>query len=282
MKARRVRRSVSALTAAMVVALPVGAATATPDQQGPVLKTPTYAQFVPGSQVWGRYRDADYFNTYGIPARVPWKAWDRSGVCGVTVEEVYAWLAPRVVVANAPSRGAYVGAVDDYDGTFGGGSEKIEGWRVTASDCVGNQTVAEVAGATWVVQEDNSTPDEFPSGVVLEFRGRWRTVDCTDCLAGAAKVTRRAGARVRIEATPGAQVALVLRQGPRYGRAKVYIDGERVGSVNTYSADPVERTIVWTRKLKDSESTITVVNARRHHRHHAKRLGLDAVITRPG
>ena len=107
-------------------------------------------------------------------------------------------------------------------------------------------------------QEDNYTAGY--RGVTLGYDGDWSVEACTDCLRDAAAMTSDPGATATIEARSGARIALVLRRGPEYGIADIYIEGERRGSVNTFAPAPTERTIVWTRKLKRTESTVQIVN----------------------
>lgn len=265
---------------AAVLILPMSsagsAAAARVDQTGPRLDTPRLAEFVTGARVTGR--DGELFFTDSIPARVSWRSKDRSSVCGVTVERVFAGFPPTVVVADGPSSGEFLDWETDYDDQYGGGSGKIEGWRVTARDCLGNSTTAFVAGKPVAVQEDNSTAG-WP-GAALSYSGEWAPVACADCQAGAAAQTAQPGAAVQIEAPPGSQVALILRRGPQYGIATILIEGKPAARVNTYATEPAERVIVWSAQLGDGQEKITVINKAKP----ASRsiLALDSVITRPG
>lgn len=245
----------SLLAAALVLPMSVGtAAAARVDEAGPKLDTPSVAEFVTGEQV----TEGPLETNAHIPARVWWKARDRSGVCGVDVRIVRAGGPPTPVLTDGPAVGEFVAFESDYDDQGGGGTEKVMGWWVTAEDCAGNSTTNFVSGMPVAVQEDNSTAG-YGSGQ-LSYSGEWAAVACADCQYDAAAHTSQPGAAVQIPAPAGAQVALVLRQGPQYGVAQIFIEGKRAAQVSTYAAEPTERTIVWSTQLGETQSQITVVN----------------------
>jgi hypothetical protein len=91
-----------------------------------------------------------------------------------------------------------------------------------------------------VVQEGSSR---------IGYRRHWKKVHHADYLGGGAKATRDAGAKAILK-FKGSAVAWVGPIGPTRGRAKVYVDGSLVTTVNTWHSSFVPTRVLFKREWK--------------------------------
>lgn len=265
-------------TAATAGAVPSVAGDAR-DTVSPVVQAVSPARFVVGSAVRGTdFLETDNPHYLDADAKISWRArdnWGGSGVCDV---EVYRQPDddPELYMPGLPRRGSVIDPDNtNYDGSEGGGSATTRGWWVKAYDCAGNSSAVWVGGRLEVVQEDGS---HVGPAVTVSYTGAWQTTSCPDCLVAAAAQTSDRGASATIDVPGGSAVALVLRTGPDYGRAKILVNGKRRGRVNTRARQAQDGVIVWTRRLRKTDMTISVVPQTRRGR--TATIALDAFLYR--
>lgn len=119
-----------------------------------------------------------------------------------------------------------------------------------------------------VVQESNSA---------ITYRGTWRKAYHSGYMGGKARATRIRGAKARLAFT-GTAVAWIGPIGPTRGKARVYIDGTLVKTVNTWASSFRASRVLFT-KVWDRVGThrITIVaNGTAGH----PTVGLDAFLVR--
>lgn len=262
-----------------VAVLGGGVAVAAPaaDHTRPTLTVPRAASFVVGKAI-GNSTGPDGVRpeTYPIIQRVSWQASDASGICGYKIGQVYAGSPPRIVAGT--SRTTFTQATTDYDDQQGGGSFKIEAWRITAHDCAGNTTSRQTLVTPVVTQEDGWTYG-YP-GVKIAYRGSWGVAKCS-CFSGdQAKYTSVPGAQALITRiwSAGAHVALVMEKAPNRGQFTVSVDGVPQATIDSYAAAPTHRTVVWDSVMPTGKHTVQLKNLATPGR---PRIDLDAVLSNP-
>ncbi|MEO8225720.1 MAG: hypothetical protein ABI661_13020 [Gammaproteobacteria bacterium] len=272
----------SPAVAAAVLAVGVlggGAAAAAPaaDHTRPTLTVPRAASFVVGKAIGDSTGpDGASPQTYPIAQRVSWQASDASGICGYKISEVYAGSPPEVVADTR--RTTFSRATTDYDDQQGGGSFKVESWRITARDCAGNTTSRQTLVTPVVTQEDGWTYG-YP-GVTIAYRGSWAVARCS-CFSGdQAEYTSAPGALALISRTwsAGAHVALVVEKAPNRGQFTVSVDGVPRATIDSYAAAPTHRMVVWESVMPVGKHTVQLKNLATPGR---PRIDLDAVLSNP-
>jgi hypothetical protein len=256
-----------------VVALGAAACTPPPDTTPPTVEAPATAAFVVGSQVLREIDFGDLEFTSDIGARITWSATDDGGVCGADVERVLAG-GPPVLVAEDLTTGEYVDAETDYDDQFGGGSQKVTGWRVTVSDCAGNTTVAEVDGGPVAVQEDGTTAGY--ADLDIDYAGTWGTSSCGCWSGGAVARTTESGATASFTVPGARRLAVVAETAPNRGELSVRVDGVERAVVDTGAAAQRSRVVVWEGAVEPGDE-VELVNLATPGR---PRIDLDALILR--
>lgn len=279
------KRSFAAL--AGVVALAVGVMTScTPDTAPPVLRVTDQPAFVVGTRI-GPSRPPEndayggYSYTYGISRRLAWTATDTSGICGYDVESLYTGSEPGYVFEDSPQTWLNF-EDDDYEGSFGGGSQSVYGYRITAHDCAGNRASVDVGVYPRVAQEDNTTIFGYPAGnPTISYTGQWTRVRCTCASRGYRQVTSEAGARAVIAGTyrDGDHLAVVMAKPS--GRADVYLDGTKVGVMQIDTGIEDHRIITFDQRMPAGDHVLELVNRPSTDRPIAP-LRLDAVIRSSG
>lgn len=84
------------------------------------------------------------------------------------------------------------------------------------------------------------------SSLAIRYFGSWPRQILTTYFGGAAKYARARGASATLTFT-GNQVAWLSRRGPSSGRARVYLDGRLVTTINLYSSTTKIKQVVFTR-----------------------------------
>ncbi len=264
---------VAALAGAMLYATPGAYAAA--DHTPP--KLTAVAGFVVGSQI------TDYDaggglgpNAYtSVPEIVKWTGSDASGICGYDVDADYPGIDPERILTNTMSV-SYRSALTNYDGSYGGGALTQDGWLVTAHDCAGNSTTVLVGRQPEVFQE-NGTSVTFSDDLTFTYSGAWTNSTCACASGGKQRYTAAKNASVTIKGSFDRDnyLGLVMAQGPKRGKAAVYLDGKKLTTVNTYAKANVNRTVVFSKWLDAGRHTLKLVNlATRGH----SRIDLDAVL----
>ena len=114
-------------------------------------------------------------------------------------------------------------------------------FRVRAVDTAGNWSPWAVAGSTRVHAYDDR------SSRVLRT-GTWRLTSSSSAFNRSLIGSTRAGATVRMTFT-GHSIALVAPKSPYRGRARLYIDGRYLGTLNLKSGTTMSRQVVFSRSL---------------------------------
>jgi hypothetical protein len=118
-------------------------------------------------------------------------------------------------------------------------------FRVRARDLAGNVGAWDV-GPTFrvaAIQESSAS---------LDFSSGWTTVDDGDAWGGHARRADAADAAVRYEFT-GRSIAWVAGRDPGFGKAKVFVDGTQVATINLEGAT-ARRRVVWTRSWSSRDT----------------------------
>jgi hypothetical protein len=119
-------------------------------------------------------------------------------------------------------------------------------YRVRATDQVGN-VGAWANGASFVLRALQETAS------AIDYSDGWRRVSMSSAYGGAIARTTTHGAKAALKVrTRG--LALVARKGPNCGRAAVYVDGNRVTTVDLFATATATRTIVFRRAWSSSEA----------------------------
>lgn len=92
---------------------------------------------------------------------------------------------------------------------------------------------------------------------LLHWSGTWAKVSGSSYLSGYLHATSHAGPSTTIGFT-GASVAWVGPVGPTRGKAKVYIDGSYVATVDMYRSSYLSRRMLFARNLSDGSHTMTI------------------------
>jgi hypothetical protein len=70
----------------------------------------------------------------------------------------------------------------------------------------------------------------------------------------------------------------IMAKGPDRGRAAVFLDGTKVGTVNTYSDTRTHRTVVWRKTVTPGDHELRIVNRATSGR---ERIDVDAFVLIP-
>jgi hypothetical protein len=106
------------------------------------------------------------------------------------------------------------------------------------------------------------------SSRAIRYSGTWPRQSLTTYFGGVAKYARARSASATLTFT-GNQVAWLSRRGPTSGRARVYLDGRLVTTINLYSSTTKIKQVVFTRKfatVRTHKLKIVVVGTAGHPR----------------
>jgi hypothetical protein len=186
--------------------------------------------------------------TSGNPIRVIWTAaTDNAGGTGVSKYLVYrrqgtgAWIKVAEVPAPATS----------VNLAFPSGA----GWRVyvRAVDGAGN------LGPTGINASSFTTIRYLETTSAATYSSGWSTSTSTGYIDGHAKVSLHIGSSVSFKFT-GKSVALAGRRGPTSGRARVYVNGALVTTIDLFSSTTLDKQILFQRTYSTSATrTLKVV-----------------------
>jgi hypothetical protein len=262
-----------------------GRRSAAHDTQPPTLMTPVKAKFVVGSRI-GQFRDTQDGNAfYDVPMRLSWTATDNAD----TQLNYDVWEYPQGAepnrIGNFITDTTFDVVGSDYDGFFGGAPNVIDRWGVQAYDDAGNSTARTIFGAHLFVRQDDPTlhtiGTEAPTKAKgLRYIGDWAVATCKCFADKTTHHTETAGDAVAMTIDVAAdedvsRLALVMDQGQGHGKARIKIDGQLRGTVDTLAGADVHRGIVWTTSLRPGTHTIRIVNMATPQR---ARIDFDAVI----
>lgn len=270
-------RSLALLTASLALAgtalTGTGPAAADDDTTPPAVTIEPDARLLVGSQVF-TYVEGEDLQVWEADFQVRWKASDPSGICGQTlVYSNYDTIGgdPDPRFGGAPTEELPIGAddrtwverVDSFD--WGRGPDR---WLVEVTDCAGNTADTAVAASEFGFHDDTDP--------VVRYRGAWRVATADGASGGSTHATSARGASARVR-FPGddTPLSLVMKTGPRQGRVDVYVDGRRRGTIDTHSAVPRHRVVVWSQPYRPGMHTLRLVN--RGTAGHP-RIDLDAVV----
>jgi hypothetical protein len=109
-------------------------------------------------------------------------------------------------------------------------------FRIRAVDAAGNigSWVESPVVRRSIIDDDRS----------IAYSGTWRRVTSIACIGGTQRTSRDAGASARTTIT-GRAAAYIATIGPGYGKAKVYLDGAYVATVDLGASSTVSRKVVW-------------------------------------
>lgn len=110
----------------------------------------------------------------------------------------------------------------------------------------------------------------------ITYSGSWRTATSTSFWGGAARRSSAAGAKASITFS-GRSAAWVSAVGPNRGKAAVYVNGNRVATIDLYAKTTATRRVVWAANWSTSASrriTIKVLGTAGR-----PRVDIDAIIT---
>ncbi len=223
----------------------------------PVDSAPPTITFAPAAIL----RKATTISHGRIPMLVRWAATDPSGVCSYHVERSVAGDPWTTVALKKPtSRSKQISPRP---------SAASIRYRVSATDCVGN-TSSFTTGPAGVLSAVQDTSGR------ISYTRAWKRASAGQAYGNTIHVVSRAGATARFTFT-GRQVAWAASRLPGRGVARIYLDGERVATVNLHSSTKMHRRIVFARVWSNSaEHRLTIVCAGTAG--HPK-VDVDAILT---
>jgi hypothetical protein len=92
----------------------------------------------------------------------------------------------------------------------------------------------------------------------FEYSGRWKTSLSDSASGGSYAFTNSTGASVEITFV-GTHLSLIAKKSPKYGKAKVALDGKNLGTIDFYGTNAVYQQKVWgSGTLKPGKHTVTI------------------------
>jgi bacillopeptidase F len=144
-------------------------------------------------------------------------------------------------------------------------------FRLRAEDRAGN-------ASPWMLGDVFSLRD--PQGSPpISFSGRWATHSSSQYYDGSTRYASAQGRSAALAFT-GRQIALVSTRGPNRGRAKIFVDGALVETVDLYAPTFQSRRVVFTELWGSADPhTIAVKVITRNASSSGSRVDLDAFVT---
>ncbi|HEX6473684.1 MAG TPA: S8 family serine peptidase, partial [Candidatus Limnocylindria bacterium] len=214
-----------------------------------------------------RLASAGSIGTDTVPLRVSWaEATDAAPSSGI--DRYQLWRRAKIggtwrTWQKVRDTGASSVVVDTAPG--------ISQFRVRAQDGGGNWSTYKVGAAF--------TLGAPQGGAAIDFVRAWNTESASDFFGGSTRFSRLLTASAKHEFT-GRQVAWIASRGPDRGRAKVYINGVLVQTINLYAAGRHHRQIVFmTDAGPATTQTIKVKVISKSAQSSSTRVDLDAFIT---
>jgi hypothetical protein len=219
---------------------------------------------------------------FKVPMTLRWSASDSgSGLKGYQLWRDYE----PIWSPDAPYTSQTQESLDAYNyaSECGGGDIQVRRF-VLAEDNRGNQAISALSGGDQVdVWQEDGTMN--PAGKGAKFGtlsaariGTWAVGRCLCFDAGQTLYSTKGGNSITYTVTPrapGQTFALVMEKSYNRGRVGVSVNGAAPQTVDTYSASPQHRVIVWQRTLDAGVTTIKVTNQATPGR---TRVDLDAVM----
>ncbi len=176
-----------------------------------------------------------------VPVDIEWRGTDVSGIQRFTLQQSSdgGQTFSKSPIPTPTARGKIA--------MLSPGSEQRE-FQVNALDNAGN-TSSWFPGGLFTVglaQEDN--PD-------FTYSGTWASDPLLNASGGAVMWANSSTASATYTVPAGTRwVAWISDKGPDRGQASVYVDGQKLSSVDLYAAGTADRTLVWFRGLKSAQS----------------------------
>lgn len=126
-------------------------------------------------------------------------------------------------------------------------------YRLRASDTAGNVS-PEAASARTIVRVTEETAGS------VRRSASWRTYSSGSASGGSATYSSKAGARLTFAVNPGhRQVGLVGPTGPTRGKARIYLDGLLVRTIDLYAAKSAARVVLFVANVDRARSHVLTV-----------------------
>ena len=119
-------------------------------------------------------------------------------------------------------------------------------FRVTAIDGAGNASPRST-GPTISIQRYGESDSR------VSYSGTWRLMYGGDYWGVAVRSSSQAGAKASIMFT-GRAIAWVGSKGPDRGKADVFVDGQKVATIDLWASSTQDRRVLWTKSWSSSDS----------------------------
>jgi hypothetical protein len=283
---------VAGAAAATVVALPVAVAAFDAAPTGHDGTVPALTVQPAGFVVGGRLDPAtppdpdnwcsgDPWNT-AVPLRLRWTATDPgSGVAGYDVWGTGPVFDGHVKLVEGTRATSYDLLGESYQGDCGGGQDVDRSYWVVAKDTQNNSSSSSTVSDNVTVWQETGLDQYGDPGLPLARTGTWTAARCACFNHGRTLFSTKAGASLTYTvaiATQGHTLALVAATGADRGAFRVAVDGGTETSVDTYSASPGNRVVVWQRFLAPGTHRVAVTNAGTTGR---PRVDVDSLLLGP-
>ena len=141
-------------------------------------------------------------------------------------------------------------------------------FRVRAIDRAGNAGTWMAGPSAWLSRYNETSAS-------VAYTGSWAQTSSSVYWTGGAKWSSRAGSKATFTFN-GRSVAFVSRQGPARGKARIYLDGKLVVTLDLYASAYRNQRVVWARTFATSgRHTVSVVVSGTATR---PRIDLDAFV----
>ncbi len=198
----------------------------------PLPVAPTVALVGTGGQI----------GTSTVPLTVNWSASDSDGITGYEVQRS---------TNGGSTWGSFLPATTDTSITLNSAALSKLRYRVRATDGLGlvGPWVAGPTTSLGLVQQTAST-------VTYPVRS-WTTNKAADASGGSSKTTTTKGANAKFTFT-GSRILWIGATAGNRGRADVYLDGTKVGTVDAYSATTDRRRVLFSATAPAGKHTIEI------------------------
>ncbi|MFC5752847.1 peptidoglycan recognition protein [Actinomadura rugatobispora] len=206
-----------------------GSAAASADH--PVTADPTRPVFNPAATLYLRRNTV---NTTALPVTLSWKATDNALLSSVR--------------ATSPAAASFATTATGWNATAKPGT--TQNWSLTATDAAGNATTSAASRYSALVSEFSATRT-----------GTWKTTTTASYLGGKGLYSSSKGASASWKFT-GRTMGLIVKRASNLGAVIVYVDGVRIGTLDTRSSTTAYRQLIWTRTWSASGThTVKIVVA---------------------
>ncbi|WP_225992640.1 peptidoglycan recognition protein family protein [Actinomadura montaniterrae] len=173
-------------------------------------------------------------NTTAVPVTLGWKATDNALLTSVK--------------ATSPAAKTFAGTTTSWAATAKPGAAQT--WSLTAADAAGNTAASGISRSVALMPEGQSTRT-----------GTWKKTTNSSYLGGYGLYSGSKGASASWTFT-GRSAGLVVKRQSNVGAVVVYVDGAKVGTLDTRASKLAYRQLIWTRSWSASgKHTIKVVVA---------------------